>query len=137
MALSDTCFEALDNLQTDFVGYLDWDYPAEKLSNIIDAMYLLGEFMVDQDMHPGAPENYKKHHLDGVVIGALLDKAFQAEADEIIDVVAQVSEVNSKLNRSIEDMISNLLLNKNELKDEGNRLLDQLQSIKAIKSISD
>jgi len=134
MALSDTCFEALDGLQNGLVSYADYDYPSTELSRIVTAIYEVGEFMVRQDIPPNSPQVNVQEILDGVVVANILDKAYAEKSVKICSVLAGVAKINSRLNQSIESMIKELS-SKERLLDviKDPRLLDQLKEIKKLK----
>ena len=134
MALSDTCFEALETLQDGLVNYADDDYPPTELSRIVTAIYEVGEFMVRQDIPPNSPPVNVQEILDGVVVANILDKAYAEKSVKICSVLADVARINSRLNQSIESMITELS-SKERLFDviKDPRLLDQLKEIKHLK----
>jgi hypothetical protein len=134
MALSDTCFEALETLQDGLVSYADDDYLPTHLSRIVTAIYEVGEFMVRQDIPPNSPPVNVQEILDGVVVANILDKAYAEKSVKICSVLADVARINSRLNQSIESMITELS-SKERLFDviKDPRLLDQLKEIKHLK----
>ncbi len=75
MALSDTCYEALETLKDDLIGYADWEYSPVELGRIVNAMYELATFMVGQDLPPNSPKDNLNEIVDGVVVASMLDKA--------------------------------------------------------------
>jgi hypothetical protein len=134
MALSDTCFDALDRLQNDLVEYAEWGYNPTELSRVITAMYELGEFMVRQDIPPSSTVNIEEI-LDGVVVANILDKAHKENCENICEILAQVAKVNSKLSKSIDAMFE-ALSSKERLLDvlKDPRLFEQITKIKKIKN---
>ncbi len=135
MALSDTCFEALESLKDDLIGYADWDYSPVELSRIVNAMYELATFMVGQDMPPNSPKDNLNEVVDGVVVASILDKAHKEKSEKILSVLASIAKVNAKLSNSIDAMVENLSSKERMLdviKDP--RLMEQLKEIQKLRN---
>ena len=138
MALSDTCADALNELQRDFVDYADWNYNPVELNRIINAMYELSEFVIRQDLPPNSNLDNLQEIIDKVVVASILDMAEKDGVTVICKVLAEVAMVNKKLEKSIKDMLKKLL-SKEGLFDviKTAQLLGQLQEIdKLMKGIN-
>lgn len=136
MALSDTCSDALDDLQNDMVGYADWGYSTKELSRIVNAMFELGTFMVRQDIPPEFSLDKVENAVDRVVLGILLQKAHDQNCKNICSVLAEIAKLNARLNQSVESMISDLTSESRLLDVTKNpHILSQIQEIKRLKDI--
>ena len=133
MALSDTCSDVLITLKKDFVNYADYNYDPIEMSKIITAMYELSSFMVRQDFSRNAPLDKIQEVIDGVVVAGILDRATEANCENICVVLANVAKVNQTLKDSIENMIK-ILSSKERLLDviKDPRLMNQLEEIKRL-----
>ena len=136
MALSDTCFEALDDLQNDLVSYADWGYSPKELNRIVIAMFELGSFMVRQDIPPDSSSDKVDDAIDRVVVGILLEKAHTQNCKIICSILAEVAKMNARLNQSIESMVDDLT-SESRLFDviKAPHVLNQLQEIKKLKEV--
>ena len=136
MALSDTCFEALDDLQNDLVGYADWGYSPKELNRIVIAMFELGSFMVRQDIPPDSSLDKVDDAIDRIVVGILLEKAHTQNCKIICSILAEVAKMNARLNQSIESMVDDLT-SESRLFDviKAPHVLNQLQEIKKLKEV--
>ena len=108
MALSDTCADALNELQRDFVDYADWNYNPVELNRIINAMYELSEFVIRQDLPPDTNLDNLQEIIDRVVVASILDMAEKEGVTVICQVLADVAKINTKLEKSIKDMLKKL-----------------------------
>lgn len=136
MALSDSCFDALNDLQYDMVGYADWGYSPKELNRIVNAMFELGTFMVRQDVSPEHSLDNVENAVDRVVLGSLLDKAHDQNCENICSVLAEIAKLNARLNQSIESMIGDLTSESGLLEViKKPHILSQLQEIKKLKEI--
>jgi hypothetical protein len=133
MALSDTCFEALDDLQNDLVGYADWGYNPKELNRIVTAMFELGSFIVIQDIPPGSSLDKLDDAIDRVVVGNLLEKAHTQKCEIICSILAEIAKMNVRLNQGIESMIDDLTSEPRLFEViKAPHVLSQLQEIKKL-----
>jgi hypothetical protein len=133
MALSDTCSDALYELQNDFVGYADWNYKPSELSRIVNAMYELAEFMIRQDVSPHAKLEHLEEIIDGAVVARIFDIADEEGVNEVCGVIAKVAKENTRLAKSIQSMRAALTAKENLFDAiKAARLLEQLNEVDKI-----
>ena len=108
MAMSDTCSDALRDLQLGFVNYADWNYNPVELNRVVNSMYELSEFVIRQDLPPDTNLDNLQEIIDRVVVASILDMAEKDGVTVICQVLADVAKINTKLEKSIKDMLKKL-----------------------------
>ena len=108
MAMSDTCSDALRDLQLGFVNYADWNYNPVELNRVVNSMYELSEFVIRQDLPPDTNLDNLQEIIDRVVVASILDMAEKEGVTVICQVLADVAKINTKLEKSIKDMLKKL-----------------------------
>jgi hypothetical protein len=73
MAMSDTCYETLGSLSSDFMHYIDWGYDGKDLSLVVDSMYNLAKFGVLHDNFDRPTDEWLAEAAHRVVISSLLE----------------------------------------------------------------
>ena len=135
MALSDVCYEVIDELQKSIIRNLDREYSAEELSHIIDAIYDLGTFSIQQDCWSSAENKEVNLIMDEIVLFGLIDEAYETKSKQVSMIFAGIAKVNSKLCQSITNMIEHLTM-KDQL-FEAIKTPHRLELLKEIKSLMD
>lgn len=108
MALSDSCFDALSNLQDEFIHYSEWGYSPKELSKITKAMYELCAFILKQDLSPNMKPRNQDKFVDSGVIDQLIKKANATGKQEFIKVLADVAKYHTRLDRGIQTIFSQI-----------------------------
>ena len=106
--MSDTCSDALRDLQLGFVNYADWNYNPVELNRVVNSMYELSEFVIRQDLPPDTNLDNLQEIIDRVVVASILDMAEKEGVTVICQVLADVAKINTKLEKSIKDMLKKL-----------------------------
>ena len=132
MALSDTCSEVLEELQSEFVSYADWSYSPVELNRIITAMFELAYFMARQDIPPDRPINALDNAVNNIVIVNILAKAKTNNTESVCDNLSSICKLNQRLQEGVEALITKLSSQEGMLevlKDP--YIYDQLNKIKS------
>lgn len=108
MALSDTCCDALNDLQDDFIHYSKWGYSPKQLSKITKAMYELSSFIIKQDV-PSTLKGFNLEKIiDSMVIDQLLKKANSSGNKDFSKILAEVAEYHPRLDKGIRTIFSQI-----------------------------
>ena len=107
MALSDTCFDAITELNRAFHDSVDWNYRIEHLSKLASAMLELAELAFDIVQTPDLEESYVMIHgapksikliAECYVVGELIaDPNTHQVYKKAVEVVAQIAAVNPEI----------------------------------------
>lgn len=109
MALSDTCYDALNDLGNGFKRYCHWYDNTEYCSGIIDAMFDLAAVAVKIDMNdPFVSRDFNLTVSRVVLISLLLDEddPNSAQREAIYKSLVEVACMNSRFARALETIES-------------------------------
>lgn len=102
MAMSDTCYETLGSLSSDFMHYIDWGYDGKDLSLVVDSMYNLVKFGVLHDNFDRPTDEWLAEAAHRVVISSLLEDMEIGNVDVACEQIASIAKHNVSLAEGIE-----------------------------------
>jgi|LauGreDrversion4_2_1035121.scaffolds.fasta_scaffold352932_1 hypothetical protein len=111
MALSDSCWDTIGTLSRDLTRYADLGYDPSHAANIIDAVFSLATFAIEQDVAPYKHLVNSRLGVSRCVVESLLGVA--AAEDNIgksitpaLKLLANVSKIHLELKQSFDDVYS-------------------------------
>ncbi len=108
MAMSDTCYETLGSLSSDFMHYIDWGYDGKDLSLVVDSMYNLAKFGVLHDNFDRPTDEWLAEAAHRVVISSLLEDMEIGNVDVACEQIASIAKHNVTLAEGIEYLATGL-----------------------------
>lgn len=111
MALSDSCFETVSRLTTDFHRYIDWEYSTENMSKLVSAILELAELAYNLKHEPELAEAFAKIYgapkppkliAECAVIGDLIaDPSTSTFYEDGVATVASIASINPTIRDAI------------------------------------
>ncbi len=111
MSLSDTCFEALIQLNTDFHRYLDWGYQTENMSKLASIILALTELAQTLQLEPrilavyketyGAPKSVRLIAECAAIGDLIADPVTHRVYEAGVETVASIASINPTIRDAI------------------------------------